>query len=156
MFQAKLHIFINISVVPEQIAFKPSQSGVNFSRWSQQGVTTLCFEQNYTFYSNLSNTWWSILSRLSPNLHKVGLIFQDDRNKGSQPYVPSKTAHFHQYLSQFLNRLPSNLHKVGLIFRDDRNKGSQPYVSSKTTHFIQTCQIHVGQFLADCLQTFTK
>ena len=99
MFQAKLHIFINISVNSERIAFKPSQSGVNFSRRSQQGVTTLCFEQNYTFYSNPSNTCRSILSRLSPNLHKVGLIFQDDRNKGSQPYVPSKTAHFHQCLS---------------------------------------------------------
>ena len=154
MFQAKLHIFINISVVPEQIAFKPSQSGVNFSRRSQQGVTTLCFKQNCTFYSNPSNTCQSILSRLSPNLHKVGLIFQDDRNKGSQPYVPSKTAHFHQYLSsEWIAFKPL---KVRLIFRDDHNKGSQPYVSSKTAHFIQTRQIHVSQFLADCLQTFTK
>ena len=75
---------------------------INFSRRSQQGVTTLCFEQNYTFYSNPSYASQSILNGLSPNLHKVGLIFRDDRNKGSQPYVSSKTAHFHQYLCQFL------------------------------------------------------
>ena len=30
---------------------------------------------------------------MSPNLHKVGLIFGDDRNKGSQPYVLSKTGY---------------------------------------------------------------
>ena len=48
------------------------------------------------------NASQSILNRLFPNLHKVGLIFQDNHNKGSQPYNLSKTAHFHQYLCQFL------------------------------------------------------
>ena len=85
-------------------------------RQSQQGVTTLCFKLNYTFYWNPSYASQSILNRLFPNLHKVGLIFQDDRNKGSQPYNLSKTAHFHQYLQSIPNGLPSNLHKVGLIF----------------------------------------
>ena len=151
MFRVKLDIFINISVNSQQIAFKPSQSRVNFLRRSQQGVTTLCFEQNYTFHSNPSYASQSILNGLFPNLHKVGLIFRDDRNKGSQPYVSSKTAHFHQYLS-ILNGLPSNLREVGLIFRDHCNKGSQPYVSSKTAHFHQ----YLCQFLTDCLQTFTK
>ena len=78
--------------------FKPSQTRVNFSRRSQQGITTLCFKQNYTF----SSISLSILNRLPSNLHKEWLIFPDDQNKGSQPYVSSKTAHFQQYLCQFL------------------------------------------------------
>ena len=47
-----------------------------------EGVITLCFEQNYTFYSNLSYTSQSILNGLPSDLHKVGLICRDDRNKG--------------------------------------------------------------------------
>ena len=128
-----------------------------FLRWLQWGVTSLCFEQNYiflfksvilsqfltdclqncTFYSNPSYTSQSILNALPSNLHKLGLIFRDDRNKGSQLYVSSKTTHFiqtrHMHLCQFLTDCLSNLHKEGLIFPDDQNKGSQPY------NFKQNC-----------------
>ena len=69
---------ICISVNTEWIVFKPSQSRVNFLRRLQQGVTTLCFKQNCTF-SSISQ---SILNGLPSNLHKVGLIFQDNGNKG--------------------------------------------------------------------------
>ena len=89
-------------------------------------------------------------------LHKVGLIFRDDRNKWTQPYVSSKTTHFiqtrHMHLSQFLTDCLQTFTKWVLIFWDDPNKGSQPYVSSKTAHFHQ----YLSQFLMDCLQTFTK
>ena len=60
------------------VQFLPSWSGVNFLRQSQRGVTTLYFEQNCTF-SSISQ---SILNRLPWNLHKVGLIFRDNRKEG--------------------------------------------------------------------------
>ena len=63
---------------------------------------------------------------LTDYLHKVGLIFRDDHNKGKQTYVLSKSTHFYSNLSyasqSILDGLSPNLHKVGLIFRDDRNK----------------------------------
>ena len=96
------HFYSNPSYASQSIlnGLSPNlhKVGLYFSRRLQQGVTTLCFKQNCTF----SSISLSILNRLPSNLHKVGLIFWDDCNKGSQPYVLSKTAHFHQYLSQFL------------------------------------------------------
>ena len=93
-------------------------------------VTTLCFEQNCKF----SLICQSILNGLHSNLHKVGLIFREDWNKWSQPYVSSKTAHFHQYLSQFLTDCLQTFTKW-VNFSRRSQQGQQPYVLSKTTHF---------------------
>ena len=105
-----------ISVNSNQIVSKPSQSRVNFSRRSQQGVTTLYFKQNCTF----SSIFPSILNGLPSNLHKVGLIFRDDRNKGTPPKCFKQNYTFYSnpsYASQsILNGLSPNLHKLGLIF----------------------------------------
>ena len=60
----------------QQIAFKPSQSRVNFLSWSQQGVATPCFKQNCTFSSNLRYSSWLILNGLPPYLHLNYLIAQ--------------------------------------------------------------------------------
>ena len=79
------------------------------------------FRAKLQFFSGLISQ--SILNRLPSNLHKVGLIFQEDRNKGNNPMFRAK-------LSQsILNRLPSNLNKVGLIFQGDSNKGQSQSIS---------------------------
>ena len=44
-------------------------------------------------------------------------------NYHEPPHVLTKTAHFGQYLGEFLTDLHENLHEVGLTFRDDRNEG---------------------------------
>ena len=65
MFPAKLHIFINISV-NSWIAFKPSQSRVNFSRWLQQGVTAICFlSKTAHFRQYLCNGYGFLVGLLS-------------------------------------------------------------------------------------------
>ena len=66
------------------------QSGFSQHFHHARMFTTPCFKQNYTFYSNPSYASQSILTRLSPNLHKVGLIFRDDRNKGHNPMFWAK------------------------------------------------------------------
>ena len=58
------------------LIFRPSQGMFNFSRRSQQGVATLYFKQICT----ISSISQSKLKGLSPNLHKVGLIFRHNHN----------------------------------------------------------------------------
>ena len=78
MFWLKLHVSVNISVNSRRICTKPSRSRVNFSRRSEWGVTSPCFDLNCTFRS--ISQW--ILDGFARNLHEVGLTFRDDRNEG--------------------------------------------------------------------------
>ena len=66
MFQLKLHVSVNISVNSRRICTKPSRSRVNFSRQSEWGATTPCFNQNCMFRS--ISQW--ILDGTTTNHHK--------------------------------------------------------------------------------------
>ena len=83
MFQAKLHIFINIQSILNGLPSNLHKVGLIFLETITTGGNNPLFKAKlHIFSSNSSYASQSILNRLSPNLHKVGLIFRHDHNKG--------------------------------------------------------------------------
>ena len=83
-------------------------------------------------------------------LSQHGSFLQDDRNKGSQPYVSIIITNNPKYLNQFCMVLHETF-TTGLVFARRLKQGSQPYVSIIITHNPK----YLDQFWMVLHETFT-